>query len=259
MVHGGAGNSKDNEDGCVAAARQGMRGLRAGGDALSAVVQSVVYLEDDERFNAGAGSVVRIDGETVETDASVMDSQGRLGAVCCVRAVKNPVLLAERVTVTPHWMLAGAGAEAFARAQGLAAYRPAKAAAGMTARGGDTVGAVALDVHGTFAVACSTGGTDGAMLGRVGDTPIPGSGFWAGPHGAVAATGTGEAIVPRMLARAVYEWIAQGMALRHALAAGIALLPESTEVGLIGVTPTEAAAAGNRCMPAHVIEHGHED
>src|SRR4051812_27366911 len=184
VVHGGAGNSKDNEDGCVAAARRGFERLRAGGDALTAAVEAVVQMEDDERFNAGAGSIVRDDGKTIETDASVMDSQGRLGAVCALQRVKNPVLVAQKVVDTAHWMLAGAGAQEFARAKGFSDYdlsirqkpRMTKAPAC------DTVGAVALDAHGNFAVASSTGGSAPAMRGRVGDTPIPGCGFWAGPH-----------------------------------------------------------------------------
>jgi beta-aspartyl-peptidase (threonine type) len=254
VVHGGAGNSKDNADGCAAAAREGFERLRAGGEAMDAAVAAVVRLENDGRFNAGSGSIFRSDGKTIETDAAVMDSAGRLGAVCCLQATRNPVLVALEVVSTPHWLLGGIGAQEFARARGFAAHDLA-AGRRKPARACDTVGAVAVDSHGRFAVACSTGGSAPAMLGRVGDTPIPGAGFWAGPHGAVAATGVGEAIVPRMLARLVYQWIEHGMPLQQALDRGVALLPADSDVGLIGLTPDAAATSSNRSMPVHVIQH----
>lgn len=262
LVHGGAGNTKDNEDGCIAAAQVGFDRLRAGQGALDAAVAAVVVLEDDERFNAGTGSVVRTDGVTVETDASVMDSQGALGAVACLQRVKNPVLVAHAVVGTRHWLLAGAGAQTFARASGFAdhalqgRHETNGHAATTRARGAgcDTVGAVALDLQGRFAVASSTGGAAAALVGRVGDTPIPGCGYWAGPAGAIAATGVGEHIVQRLLAGTVYEWIERGMPLRQALERGIALFPGHIDVGLIAVTMNEAASASNRSMPIHLMQ-----
>lgn len=268
LVHGGAGNTKDNEDGCIAAARTGFDRLRAGDSALDAAVAAVVVLEDDERFNAGTGSVVRTDGVTVETDASVMDSLGALGAVACLQRVKNPVLVAHAVVGTRHWLLAGAGAQTFARASGFADHalkgrHPADGhASAMHVRGAagcDTVGAVALDLQGRFAVASSTGGSAPALVGRVGDTPIPGCGYWAGPAGAIAATGIGEHIVQRLLARTVYEWIERGMPLRQAIERGVALFPDHIDVGLIAVTTHEAASASNRSMPVHLIEQDKSD
>jgi beta-aspartyl-peptidase (threonine type) len=258
VVHGGAGNRRDNEDGCLRAAEIGFAMLRKGGDAITAAVEAVVVLEDDPRFNAGVGSIRRIDGRTIETDAAVMDSRGRLGAVACLQRTRNPVRVARRIVETAHWMLAGAGAIAFAREQGfedfdlLAGTRASTAA---PAESGDTVGAVALDAEGGFAVACSTGGSAPALMGRVGDTPIPGAGFWAGPLGAVTATGVGEQMVARLLSRTVYEQIERGMRLQQALEWGIALIPQRYSAGLIAVTATEAAAATNRSMPFHVLEH----
>lgn len=256
VVHGGVGNRKDNEDGCVAAAQKGFEQLRGGSDALAAAVEAVVILEDDERFNAGTGSITRADGATIETDAAVMDSRGRLGAVCCLQRVKNPVLVARKVVETRHWMLAGAGALAFARAHGFGDHDLSTLRQGSVAppEGCDTVGAVALDKDGHFAVASSTGGFRPALPGRVGDTPIPGCGFWVGPQGAVAATGLGEEIVARMLARVVYDAIEHGIPLRQALDLGIALFPRACAVGLIAVTRAEAAAASNQSMPFHIID-----
>jgi L-asparaginase/beta-aspartyl-peptidase (threonine type) len=187
-----------------------------------------------------------------------MDSSGRLGAVACLQRTRNPVLVARKVVDTRHWLLAGAGAQAFAREH---AFEDFDLAAGAVrsppsaAHECDTVGAVVLDTQGVFAVACSTGGSAPALVGRVGDTPIPGCGFWAGPHGAVTATGVGEQIVARMLSRAVYERAHSGMPLQQALDWGIGLIPKAYSAGLIGVTATECAAATNRAMPFHMLEH----
>jgi L-asparaginase/beta-aspartyl-peptidase (threonine type) len=116
-----------------------------------------------------------------------------------------------------------------------------------------TVGAVVADGAGHYAVATSTGGCAPSLLGRVGDTPLIGSGFYAGERGAIAATGIGEAIMQKLLARTVYGWLEQGMPLKEALSRGIALFPESVDVGLIGVTAGEAAVLSNRDMPAWVL------
>jgi L-asparaginase/beta-aspartyl-peptidase (threonine type) len=262
VTHGGAGNDQANKDGCMAAAEAGFKHLLGGEPALAAAVAAVVALEDDPRFNAGTGSILRTDGVTIETDASVMDSQGRLGAVCCLRDVKNPVLVAQAVADTPYWMLAGEGAREFARSNGFEPHillpeaRASHAAQRSELQATDTVGAVALDMDGHFAVASSTGGSAPAIRGRVGDTPIPGCGFWAGAQGAVAVTGVGEVIVTRLLAQVVYRWIERGMPLQQALERGVTLLPAASDVGLIGVTSSEAAAASNRSMPFHVMHDG---
>ena len=121
VVHGGAGAPTSLNDGCEAAAAAAAAKLRDGADALGAAVEAVVVMENDGRFNAGSGAVLRVDGETLELDAGVMDSTGRLGAVAAVRRVCNPVLVARRVADTPHILLAGEGATAFAKAVGLEA------------------------------------------------------------------------------------------------------------------------------------------
>lgn len=297
-VHGGAGNAQDNADGCAAAARVIAQALDAGAAAVDAVVDGVVVLEDDGRFNAGSGAVIGLDGERFELDASVMDSTGVLGAVACISHVRNPVRLAREVSDSPHCLLVGEGAERFARCAGFAEHQHdaerarRKQRAMMEAlRAGDgepqlpgvanhafharwnyampweqalkrfgcgTVGAVARDHHGRFAVATSTGGSAPALLGRVGDTALPGCGFWCGPHGAVGATGIGEAIIPRLLARTVYDWIAAGRPLQQALDAGIALFDADTDVGLIAVTADDVATASNRAMPTALAHQGRE-
>jgi L-asparaginase/beta-aspartyl-peptidase (threonine type) len=84
----------------------------------------------------------------------------------------------------------------------------------------------------------------------VGDTPLIGCGFYAGPLGAVAATGVGEHIMRHLLAHTVYCWLADGMPLAAALRRGIELFPQEVDVGLIAVTREEAGSDSNRPMPA---------
>ncbi len=298
VVHGGAGGDKQDEDGCRAAAQAGLNKLHEGQDALAAAVGAVVVLEDDGRFNAGSGAVLCLDGCTVELDAAVMDTRGTLGAVACLRRVKNPVLVAQAVAASPHWLLAGEGAERFARTAGFAPHlaigeKPRARHAqlmrqldqaeavlpgidnGAFARhwnyavpygatpsapradgACDTVGAVARDQEGHFAVACSTGGSAPSLLGRVGDTPIIGSGFYAGPHGAVAVTGIGEHIVRHLLAFSVYQWMAQGVPLYQALRRGVDLFDTRVDVGLIAIGRDDAGSLSNRPMPVGEARHG---
>jgi len=110
------------------------------------------------------------------------------------------------------------------------------------------------DGKGGFATAISTGGTSVMLLGRVGDSAVPGAGFYAGPLGAIGATGDGEEIIRQVLSYRVYTWIEGGMPLREALERGVALVEDRFTVGLIGITATEAAAADNRTMPFAVGE-----
>lgn len=287
VVHGGAGNSRSNEDGCEAAAQAGLAELEAGATALAAAVAAVRSLEEDGRFNAGRGALLGMDGETIEMSASVMDTCGALGAVAGVRDVRHPVELAEALTRTPHCLLVGEGTDRLARLLGLPpaahdreralrAYRrtmdglagdepvlpgvpnaaftrlwnyPLSWHEAMRRHGSGTVGAVVRDGSGAFAVATSTGGVAPALLGRVGDTPLVGSGFYCGPAGAIGATGIGEAIMRRLLARTVYGWLDDGLPLQQALDAGVALFDDDTDVGLIGITAGEHGSASNRPMP----------
>ena len=295
VVHGGVGEPLHYTDGCKAAADAAQDRLQAGKDALDAAVAAVVSLENDGRFNAGTGAVLALDGETINLDGCVMDSRGTLGIVSSIKFVKNPVLVARDVARSPHVALACDGATQFARVMGHRFYyQPTeesrkqhcemidqvkkhevinqingeeyekywnfvvpKGFARENGCGSDTVGAVVRDEDGNFAVAGSTGGTSPALLGRIGDTAMMGSGFYAGPLGAIAATGIGEEIIRNLLAFRVYSWIEAGMPLQEALEKGIGLFDKGIDVGLIAVTRTEAASHSNKPMPqAKVIQHG---
>jgi beta-aspartyl-peptidase (threonine type) len=216
IVHGGAGadpgNGRDElRAGVQAAALAGWRALGGGGRALDAVEAAVRVLEDHPRFNAGRGSVLTSAG-TIEMDASIMEGD-RLacGAVAAVSRVANPITLARRVMDDErHVLLVGDGAHAFARTEGLPDCDPAllitdRQRARLATRVADsrgTVGAVAIDRHGTIAAATSTGGMMGKRPGRVGDSALIGCGTYADSAlGGVSCTGTGEAIIRVVLAR----------------------------------------------------------
>ena len=82
VAHGGAGSPSDWKDGPESACKAGSRCLASGGSALDAVEIAVALLEDDPRFNAGTGSVLRLDG-SIEMDAAIMRSEERrVGKEC---------------------------------------------------------------------------------------------------------------------------------------------------------------------------------
>jgi beta-aspartyl-peptidase (threonine type) len=281
IAHGGVGTDSAHSDGCRQAVDSALAALAATGDPLDAAVAGVVVLEDDPRFNAGTGSIVRLDG-SVQMDASVMASSGRFGAVASIERVRNPVRVARAVLDTPHLVLAGDGATQFARTLGLPDYDPATAerrqATDELARqlragasdlpdfwrtgpwrerwnyptplgeSSDTVGCAVRAADGRFGVALSTGGTAIMLRGRVGDVPIYGAGLYAGAHGAAAATGTGERIVEQLLAFTVHGWLAQGMPAQEAAQRAVSLIAAPASTGIIVITPTELGAAADRPM-----------
>jgi beta-aspartyl-peptidase (threonine type) len=255
LVHGGAGAAHPDDDaaasaaGCLAAAKAGHAILLAGGSALDAVEAAVRVLEDDPTTNAGTGAVLNDAGE-VELDASIMDGDSlAAGAVAGVRTVKNPVSLARAVMEhTRHVLLAGPGADAFARSRGIPAIEPSslvtpRARRRWEARRQDThgtVGAVARDAKGRLAAATSTGGTNGKLPGRVGDSPLIGCGTCADSRlGAASATGLGETIIRLTLTRRLLDLLDRGQAPGSALDACLAeVLRLQGEAGLILVTPS---------------------
>ena len=234
-IHAGAGTiqradlSAEREQAIRAALESAVRAghdiLSAGGSSLDAVTGAVQFLEDTPFFNAGRGAVFNAEGRH-ELDASIMDGSNLdAGAIAGVHNVRNPILLARRVmTDSVHVMLAGAGAERFAREQGLefadddwfyTDYRWQQLQEARAAESGrdaarksapdrwlSTVGAVALDRAGNLAAATSTGGMTNKRWGRIGDAPIIGAGTYADNRScAVSATGHGEYFIRATVAR----------------------------------------------------------
>jgi L-asparaginase / beta-aspartyl-peptidase len=247
-IHGGAGtierskmtpeNEREYRAGLERALTAGYEILKRGGSSLDATEAAVRVLEDDPHFNAGRGSVFTSAG-TNEMDASIMDGKTlRAGAVGSVQHIKNPIKLARLVMEkSPHVMLDCAGAEAFAKANGMElvdqkyfftqerwdALQKMKAAEKQRASGAGrsfiitdqdrhgTVGAVALDKDGNLAAATSTGGTTNKMPGRIGDTPVIGAGTYANNRTcAVSCTGDGEYFIRAAAAHEVSALMEHG-------------------------------------------------
>ncbi len=230
VVHGGAGVmstlTQDQQDAIKLKVSETLMSsykiLKNGGSSLDAVEFAVSEFEDSPLFNAGKGSVYT-SNETQEMDASIMFGLDRSsGAVASVKIIKNPIRLARKVLEeTNHIFLVGDGAESFAKNIGVDVVEPnyfyseknlkrlRKVKNKLTNNYAiqdkiGTVGAVAIDKDGNISAATSTGGMTNKMPGRVGDSPIIGSGTWAqnGVCG-VSSTGHGEFFIKYQVAREV--------------------------------------------------------
>lgn len=271
LLHGGVGS-----DSSINPLLNGYAKESFLGGPLDSVVKAVSLMEDDETFNAGTGSVMRLDG-TVQMDAAVM-LPGRVGSVMAIERVKNPVQVARDVMEkSPHVMFAADGATDFARLMGYPDYDPstdkarnrlAKVKHDLESKTNpdqkdkifllasareqhDTVGAVAR-IDGKFAAAVSTGGSSPMMRGRVGDSPIPGSGIFTGEKGAVVATGIGEEIIRKSLCFNIYSRIGE-KSLKDIMDEEIKSFGDIA-VGVIAVSASEVAYSANKDMATGVYE-----
>ncbi|MEO1271818.1 MAG: isoaspartyl peptidase/L-asparaginase family protein, partial [Myxococcota bacterium] len=284
-VHGGAGAMRTMGHTREEAYRQGLHSaiqgagdrLEAGESAINAVTYAVALMERSGAFNAGVGSGLNRNG-IIETDAAVMWGADRsIGALAAAPALVNPVEVASAIrTHSPHCLLAGDGVLQFAQAQGLRIdlydppperlerYRQLMSTLddgliertdtltrlGGTHNDGDTVGAVALDRQGHLAVAVSTGGIWLKQAGRVGDSPLPGSGFWAEDGvGACTATGTGEFIIRAQLCIDAITRMRSGTSVETATQAALDALEAlfgRDRAGLIAIDPQ-----GRLAFPFH--------
>lgn len=234
----------------------GVSKLRHGDRSIDAVQAAIEVLEDDPLFNAGRGAAFTAEGKN-EMDASIMDGATlRAGSVAGVTRTKNPIALARAVMERSQYvMLAGPGADAFASTVGLPqmppAYfftemrwqellqvlrergsRPPQRPAGAPspprseslghavpfAHRYGTVGVVARDSHGDLSAGTSTGGMQGKMPGRVGDSPIIGAGTYAANDScAVSSTGVGEYFIRFAVAKEICSLVKlRGMTIQAA-------------------------------------------
>lgn len=201
--------------------------LQAGGNALDAVEQGCRVEEADEKGQSvGKGGLPDREGN-VTLDACIMDKHGNCGSVVYLQNVVHAVSVARKVMEdTPHVMLAGSGAEQFAYEMGFpkedllteasrkaweewkktSLYKPI-----INIENHDTIGMLAIDKNGDISGACTTSGLAYKMAGRVGDSPIIGSGLFVDNEiGACVATGLGEEVVKTVGSFLVVELMRQG-------------------------------------------------
>jgi len=267
VVHGGAGvierssmtpeAEKEYRAGITEALNAAAAVLDKGGASLDAVEAAIKLLEDNPLFNAGRGAVFAADG-TNQLDAAIMDGKTmEAGAVADVQKTRHPISLARAVMEkSPHVMLIGSGADAFAAHVGLEQVPPSfffterrwqalekdlkkegapipKRPEGAPQAPGQpmaffetpeshkygTVGVVALDRSGNVAAGTSTGGTTAKRWNRVGDSPVIGAGTYASNQScAVSATGTGEYFIRLTVARTICALVQyKGMPLQAAV------------------------------------------
>lgn len=236
----------------------GAKVLEQGGTAVDAVETVLNIFEDDPLFNAGRGAVFTSEGKNELDSSIMDGSNLKAGAVCSVTRTRHPISLARAVMEkSPYVMMSAQGADAFAarvgleqvdpsffftesRWQGLVKQltkegkpvppRPAGVPApgasvpvafydeGADPHGHGTTGVVALDRNGNIAAGTSTGGLQGKMPGRVGDSPIIGAGTYASNQScAVSSTGSGEYFIRLGVAREVCNLVYfKGMPLQQA-------------------------------------------
>jgi isoaspartyl peptidase/L-asparaginase-like protein (Ntn-hydrolase superfamily) len=251
-IHGGAGPLRGGDyareivhmRGLIEAGRDR---LHAGAAALDVVVETIAALEASGLYVAGRGASPNTAG-VYELDASLMHGPTRrAGAVATLVGYASPILAARAVMErTPHVLLAGKGAAAFAAEQGLEAIADPEAwftpAWRGVARPEDlatgTVGCVALDAAGALAAGTSTGGVFGKRPGRVGDSPIPGAGVWADDQVAVSCTGAGEMFIRAAVAAQIAHRLRfAGQTLAEAAAGALAdVAALAGEGGLIALS-----------------------
>ncbi len=285
VVHGGAGTilkadmtpelEKAYQEGLNEALNAGYAVLEEGGSSVNAVKAALVVMEDNMLFNAGRGSVFTKKG-VQEMDAAIMDGKNlEAGAVSGVRNVRNPIELAtEIMRHSNHVFLSGKGANDFAIKQGIKLepdeffFSQFRYDQWKQIRDSDnysldhthqqleelmrdkkfgTVGAVACDKNGDIAAATSTGGMTNKKYGRIGDSPIIGSGTYANNKTcAISCTGHGEIFIRSVAAydvSALMEYTGIDLAAAMKEVVQNKLVSLKGEGGMIGVDNK-----GNYCM-----------
>ncbi|MCZ6602877.1 MAG: N(4)-(beta-N-acetylglucosaminyl)-L-asparaginase, partial [Planctomycetota bacterium] len=224
----------------VAANEAAWKILSEGGSSLDAVEAGVRVSEGDPNVSSvGYGGRPNADG-VVELDAAIMNGVTRqAGSVGSIQKIKHPISVARRVMEkTPHVMLVGDGARRFAVAEGFPeedlltersreAYQKWKAKPKGGPEGKDTIGMVAVDKEGGLSAACTTSGLAWKLPGRVGDSPLIGSGLYADVSaGGASATGIGEEVIKVCGSFLIVETMRHGASPQDACETAIARILE---------------------------------
>lgn len=213
--------------------------LRGGGSLKDAVERGIHVAElDTSNHSVGYGGYPNSQG-VVQLDACFMDGlRQQAGSVAALEGFPNPISVARRVMeTTPHVMLVGDDAVAFAKKQGFQPqdllteearlgwerWKTAQQQGETTATDShDTISLLGLNADGHIVGGCSTSGLAFKLPGRVGDSPIIGSGLYVdGEVGAAGATGVGENIMRYCGCFLIVEFMRQGMSPTEACAAAV--------------------------------------
>jgi N4-(beta-N-acetylglucosaminyl)-L-asparaginase len=243
--------------------------LDAGASALDAVEQGVMVEEADIRnTTVGRGGAPDREGN-VTLDACIMDPSGNAGAVVYLKNNTHAVSVARKVMEeTPHVILAGEGADQFARQQGFEqeelltedsekAYKEwlktKKYQPIINIENHDTIGMLCLDKNGDIAGACTSSGLSYKMNGRVGDSPIIGSGlFLDNEVGGAVATGMGEAILKSVGSFLIVELMRQGQSPQQACEEAVMRIikqhPNYKEFQAAFIAMNKAGEVGSYCI-----------
>ncbi len=269
IAHGGVGSPREKDELVEEAVE---RGYEKGMSAFEAVIAVVEELENDPAFNAGTGSRLRLDG-SVQMDAAVQ-SVDNIGSIAGIEEVKNPIKVAEIVHDSPYLFLVGDSATELGKKRGfecndLKTEDRIKELEEMRKKLGEeekledykkfydemqggTVGCAAYE-DGKAAAAVSTGGTSYSIRGRVGDSPLIGSGFFVGEFGAVVATGKGEEITRRLSSKRCHDLIGE-IGLEEACRTAVEEFPDEHTIGLIAAAENGTVCADNRTMARAYID-----
>ncbi len=268
IVHGGAGDWKDERiplgmKYVAEAARVGFRVLKKSSSVLDAAEACTLFMESCGELNAGKGARPNQD-DIIELDAMIIDgSRLDFGSVAAITGIQNPISLARYIMEkTEYKFFAGPNAkrvydemiaQGYRREEEGGAIRPPG-----TVQGADTVGCIVVDPKGRIAVTSSTGGISKKRPGRIGDSPVMGSGAYANSQCGATATGYGEHIMRVVLCRMVTLYVEEGTDPMNAARKGIEMLQKKTgsEAGII-VADAEGNigyATNAKAMPVAFIQ-----
>lgn len=246
--------------------------IEKGGSALDAIEQGCMLEEANaEGQSVGLGGLPDRDGN-VTLDACIMNKEGDYGAVVCMQNIVHPISVARKVMEdTPHVILAGKGAEQFAVSEGFqrenllteasrkaweewkktSEYKPI-----INIENHDTIGMLAIDKNGDISGGCTTSGLAYKMAGRVGDSPIIGSGLFIDNEiGGATATGLGEEVLKTVGSFLIVELMRQGRSPQQACEEAIGRIVQKSpdfkdfQVGYIALN--KKGEVGAYCIHEH--------
>ena len=268
IVHGGAGKWKDEKipvalEQVERAATAGFQVLENGGSALDAAEACTVCMESCGKLNAGLGARANIDGDK-ELDAMIVDGSSlNFGSVAALTGIQNPVSLARYIMEkTEFSFFAGDNAKQLYKKMIAEGYRtetePGVVAQSYDGGAKDTVGCVVVDRQGRIAATSSTGGIAKKLPGRVGDSPVMGSGAYANDVCGATATGWGEHIMRVTLSRMLVLYVEEGLDVSLAAKKGMEMFEAKTgsEAGVVvaDVKGNYGFSTNAKAMPTAIIQ-----